>query len=148
VAYPTSNTFVLSTISLIGQEVPLTIYVDGLEVGSSTILTGESGFTALVDEAVSSSQSLDTSSSSPATESVASRSSDIDVATSDSSIFITATNAEGRKLSVKIGGRWLVVYPDSNPYTLKTPSVEGASVAVSVYIDAVFVQGQTITVLG
>jgi hypothetical protein len=148
VAYPTSNTFVLSTISLIGQEVSLTIYVDGLEVGSSTILTGESGFTALVDEAVSSSQSLDTSSSSPATESVASRSSDIDVATSDSSIFITATNAEGRKLSVKIGGRWLVVYPDSNPYTLKTPSVEGASVAVSVYIDAVFVQGQTITVLG
>lgn len=141
---PESNSFSLSTSSVAGNEVDILIYVDGALVGQSTIEVGQSAAVSIQGKE---SQRSSSATSSPKSGSEQSTSSaEITLDTSDAQILITALNAEGRKLSLKVGGRWLVVYPDSNNFTFRTASSAGAVVTVSKFIDSELFGVETITV--
>lgn len=141
---PDSNSFSLSTSSVAGNKVDIFIYVEGALVGQSTLEVGQS---AAVSIQVKENQSSSSATASPESGSEQSTSSpEITLGTSDAQILITALNAEGRKLSLKVGGRWLVVYPDSNNFTFRTDSSAGAVVTVSKFIDSKLFGVETITV--
>lgn len=143
---PASNSFLISTSSVAGARVDILIYVDGVLIGQSTIEVGQS---AAVSIQAKENQSSSSASASPESGSEQSTSSpQITLGTSDAQILVTALEAEGRKLSLKVGGRWLVVYPDSNNFTFRTDSSAGAVVTVSKFIDSELFGVETITVAG
>ena len=41
-------------------------------------------------------------------------------------------------MSLKVGGRWFVVYPSNSQEEFRTVSIAGETVAIDVYLNAVF----------
>ena len=146
VEYPESNSFAYSTSSVAGAEVDISVYLDGVLIGGSSIQVGQ---TESVSITTVDFESDEPTTSSPASSPAqSSESPEVSVSSSDSQIVISTSNAEGRKLSLKIGGRWVVRYPDTDNYVFTTESIAGSTVAIRKYIDGSLLGVETITVGG
>jgi len=143
VQVPTSQNYVFTTSSIQGQDVEIRIYVEGELTGASTITVGDPTQTSFVQEVSTESPSSGPSSdntSSPVTEATTSPAVNFEaaVASSNSEIVVSLSGAEGQKVSLKVGGRWFVVYPSNSQEEFRTASIAGETVAIDVYLNAVF----------
>ena len=144
VQYPESNVSRYTTSSVAGTEVGISVYVDGLLIGDATIQVGQ---TESVSIAAVDIDSNDPSSSGPSSFPPQSTSSpEVNISSSNSQIIFSIFNAEGKKLSLKIGGRWVVRYPDSPNYLFTTDSTAGATIAIQKFIDGSLLGVESITV--
>tara|TARA_B110000305_G_C19381402_1_gene609795 strand:- start:162 stop:1502 length:1341 start_codon:yes stop_codon:yes gene_type:complete len=153
VRVPTSQNYVFKSSSIQGQDVDIRIYVDGVLTGESTITVGDPGQTGFVaDDSTESpsSASPGESSSSPASGTTTSPSLSFtaSVSSSGSDIGVSLSGAGGQKVSLRIGGRWFVVYPSSDFEEFRTASIAGESVSIAVYINTVFWGAFNIRVAG
>jgi len=143
VQVPTSQNYVFTTSSIQGQDVEIRIYVEGELTGASTITVGDPTQTSFVQEVSTESPSSGPSSdntSSPVSEATTSPAVNFEaaVASSNSEIVVSLSGAEGQKVSLKVGGRWFVVYPSNSQEEFRTVSIAGETVAIDVYLNAVF----------
>ena len=149
VTYLPDDDHIVSRRVMPGSPVQVLTYLDGELMGTETLSSGEAAEIVPVnvppevgDDAVDNESSTSTDSNS------ISKQAQIEVLSDDDEIEFRILNAAGRKVSIQVGGRWLVEYPSSELSVVRTTSVKGAIVPLRLFLDSVFLNATTVTVGG
>ena len=86
------------------------------------------------------------SSSSGNVELESSRSQSVELSTDENFVDFVIRDAEGKKISIKFGGRWFAFTPDSEFQTFRVTSSAGASVLIKVYVDGALAISKNLTI--
>lgn len=86
------------------------------------------------------------SSSSGAVDLESSRSQPVELSTSENFVDFVIRDAQGQKISIKFGGRWFVITPDSEFQLFRVASSAGASVSIKVYVNGALVTSKNLTI--
>ena len=135
--------FTYSAKSIEGQSVPVSIFVDGSLIAQTELLVGSTASELKVDVPTSMTAS-DTSS--PQAEQSIVETPKSDVSSSRGQILVNVRDADGSRISIRIGGRWLVRFADSDDFRVEIPSMGGVITRVLVYVNQKLIQSEVITV--
>ena len=147
VTYLPDDDHIVTRRVLPGVPVNVSTYLDGELVATETLTTGQASetFVPVVPEATPSPSTSDVVAP-PSTSQTTSEQAKIVIATTNNEIEFEILNASGRKVSIQIGGRWLVEYPETARAVVRTTSVKGATVGVRIFVDSVLLQATSIEV--
>ena len=119
-----------------GAIVPLRLFLDSVFLNATTVTVGGNQQSSVAERGDSvTGTSSESVTQSPTSTSAEALGVEVGFSSLGGQIYIDLENAESKRVSVKVGGRWFVFYPDSNRFRYSITSLAGTAVAVTLYVD-------------